>query len=105
MRAKVRRSFKLDDRWVGKGEILDLPSSNRVTALFAQGYLEVPGKSKPAKPQKINLNEATKEELQKLNGVGSYRAAEIQSYRPFLSLQDAIAVMGYLEDHQSKLEI
>jgi DNA uptake protein ComE-like DNA-binding protein len=54
---------------------------------------------------KLNLNTASSGELQDLNGIGESRASEIIAARPFASVDEAVGQLGYLADHQFKLEV
>jgi DNA uptake protein ComE-like DNA-binding protein len=106
--------------------MLDIPETIRVSMLRRLGYLEstnpvVPmderPQSAPAEQEeeqptptatttlKLNLNTASREELQDLNGIGESRASEIIAARPFSSVDEAVGQLGYLADHQFKLEV
>jgi competence protein ComEA len=65
--------------------------------------------TKPAKPhaavgEKVNLNTATKEELDALPGIGPAKAQAIIDARPFKSIEDVKQVKGIKEGVFSKIK-
>ncbi len=61
-------------------------------------------KSDLAPGEKININKATSEELQKLYGIGPVHAADIISARPFEKIEDIMKVKGIKEVEFGKIK-
>ncbi len=65
--------------------------------------LFVPSRYSPEGSERINLNTATLEELQKLSGVGPSIAQRIVAGRPYTSLEDLLRVSGIGEKTLERL--
>lgn len=70
-------------------------NTRRVRELLDSGSISVPSvEPEPEEPALININTATAEELQELNGVGESGAERIIVHRPFGSVDDLCDVGG-----------
>lgn len=66
-----------------------------------------PEKAAPAKlapGEKVNINTATKEELDKLPGIGPVKAQRIMEARPFQKIEDIMKVKGIKEGEFGKIK-
>ncbi|GAX89213.1 ComEA family DNA-binding protein [Effusibacillus lacus] len=85
----------------------DLQSINLAQKLVDGGMVAVPAKGDsssaaqavPAKSDKVNINTATVEQLDTVNGIGSTRAQAIVQYRekngPYQSVEDLLKIKGF----------
>lgn len=95
-----------DEYYVNQAEALT--DGMQITVPFAGEVSVWSGESGVAQDGKINLNYATKEELQTLNGIGEVRAEAIIAYREahgsFNSIEDITKVDGISEKLYEKIK-
>lgn len=79
-------------------------STGRAAAAQGSSARDRLGKPTPGSIQKINLNTATKEQLESLPGIGPTRAQAIIGARPFKSVGDVMKVKGIKEGVFNKIK-
>ena len=65
---------------------------------------EVPAATKLAPGEKVNINTAPKEDLDKLPGIGPVKAQAILEARPFEKIEDIMKVKGIKEGEFGKIK-